>query len=73
MSAAVLKVLGYFFGAVAGVSLVIGVVSRLALGPWGSIMFDIIPVSYVHFAEACLLFAIALGVASILEGKKEKK
>ncbi len=67
----ILKALGYFFGAVAGVSLVIGVVARLALGPWGSIMFDIIPVSYVHFAEACLLFAIALGVAAMLEEKKK--
>ena len=69
----ILKALGYFFGAVAGISLVIGVVARLALGPWGSIMFNIIPISYVRFAGVCLLFAIALGVAAVLEEKKEKK
>ena len=74
MSASVLRALGYFFGTVGGVSLVLGVVTRLAGGPHGAIMFNIVPVSYVHFAEVCFLFAIALGVGAILEGRtKEKK
>jgi hypothetical protein len=71
MCRAVLKSLGYFLGAVGGISLVIGVVLRLAKGAGGSIMFDIIPVSYVEFAEACLLFAIALGIAAVLQEKKK--
>ncbi len=71
MGSALLKTLGYFFGIVAGVSLVMGVVMRLAKGPGGAIMFNIVPVSYIHFAEVCLLFAIALGVAASLEGKKK--
>lgn len=72
--ATVLKVLGYFFGIVAGLSLVIGVVLRLAKGPLGGIAFNILPRSYIWFAGVCLLFAIALGVGAILEGRtKEKK
>ena len=71
MGSAFLKTLGYFFGIVAGVSLVMGVILRLAKGAGGAIMFSILPVSYVKFAEVCLLFAIALGVAALLEGKKK--
>jgi len=71
MGRAVLKVLGYFMGAVGGISLVMGVILRLAKGAEGSIMFDIIPVSYVEFAEACFLFAIALGIAAVLQEKKK--
>lgn len=71
MGSAFLKTLGYFFGIVAGVSLVIGVILRLAKGAWGAIMFGIVPVSYIHFAEVCLLFAIALGIAASLEGEKK--
>ena len=69
----VLKGLGYFFGIVAGVSLVVGIILRLTRGPLGAIVFEIIPRSYLNFAQVCLLFAIALGVAALLEGKKEKK
>ncbi len=73
MCASVLKALGYFFGTVGGVSLVMGVVLRLAKGA-GPFMLGIRPVSYISFAQACLLFAIALGVGAILEGRaKEKK
>ncbi len=71
MSRAVLKGLGYFLGAIGGISLVMGVVLRLAGGAGGAIMFNIIPVSYVKFAEACFLFAIALGIAAVLEEKKK--
>jgi len=47
---------------------------RLAKGPWGPFFLGIVPRSYVLFAEVCLLFAIALGVATLLERKtKEKK
>jgi len=71
MGRAVLKALGYFFGIVAGVSLVMGVILRLAKGAGGAIMFDIVPVSYIEFAQVCFLFAIALGIAAILEEKKK--
>ena len=69
-----LKMLGYFFGIVAGVSLVMGVILRLAKGPWGDFPLNIVPRSYILFAQICLLFAIALGVATLLERtKKEEK
>ena len=71
MGRAVLKALGYFLGAVGGISLVMGVILRLAKGAGGAIMFNIIPVSYVKFAEVCFLFAIALGIAAVLEEKKK--
>ena len=71
MCRAVLKSLGYFLGAVGGISLVMGVILRLAKGAGGAIMFNIVPVSYIHFAEACFLFAIALGVAAVLQEKKK--
>jgi len=71
MCRAVLKSLGYFLGAIGGISLVMGVILRLAKGAGGAIMFNIIPVSYVTFAEACFLFAIALGMAAVLQEKKK--
>jgi len=71
MCRAVLKSLGYFLGAVGGISLVMGVILRLAKGAGGAIMFNIVPVSYIHFAEACFLFAIALGIAAVLQEKKK--
>jgi len=74
MGLSVLKMLGYFFGIVAGVSLVMGIVLRLTRGPLGVIMFGIVSRSYLLFAQVCLLFAIALGVATLLERRtKEKK
>jgi len=74
MWVSVLKVLGYFFGIVAGVSLVVGVVLRLAIGPWGPFMLGLRPESYISFAQACFLFAIALGLGALLEERtKEKK
>ena len=39
MGSKVLKILAYFFGIVAGVSLVTGVILRLAKGPWGPFFF----------------------------------
>ncbi len=71
MARAVLKALVYLLGAIGGISFVIGVILRLAKGPWGSIMFEIVPVSYLQFAGFCFLFAIALGVAALLEEKKK--
>jgi len=74
MGSSVLKMLAYFFGVIGGVSVVTGVVLRLAKGPWGPFMLGIRPVSYISFAQVCLLFAIALGVATLLERRtKEKK
>ncbi len=71
MCRAVLKALVYLMGTIGGISLVMGVILRLAKGAGGAIMFNIIPVSYIHFAEACFLFAIALGIAAVLEEKKK--
>ncbi len=71
MGRAVLKALVYLMGTIGGISLVMGVVLRLAKGAGGAIMFNIIPVSYVKFAEACFLFAIALGIAAVLEENKK--
>ncbi len=71
MGRAVLKALVYLMGTIGGISLVMGVVLRLAKGAGGAIMFNIIPVSYIHFAEVCFLFAIALGIAAVLEEKKK--
>ncbi len=74
MGSSVLKALGYFFGVIGGVSLVMGVVFRVAKGPGGPFMLGIRPPSYILFAQVCLLFAIALGVATLLERKtKERK
>ena len=74
MWASVLKALGYFFGIVGGVSLVMGVILRLVKGPLGPFTLGIRPPSYISFAQVCLLFAIALGVATLLERRtKEKK
>jgi len=71
MGRAVLKALVYLMGTIGGISLVMGVILRLAKGAGGAIMFNIIPVSYVEFAEVCFLFAIALGIAAVLEEKKK--
>ncbi len=71
MCRAVLKALVYLMGTIGGISLVMGVILRLAKGAGGAIMFNIIPVSYIRFAEACFLFAIALGIAAVLEEKKK--
>jgi len=71
MGRTVLKALVYLMGTIGGISLVMGVILRLAKGAGGAIMFNIIPVSYVEFAEVCFLFAIALGIAAVLEEKKK--
>lgn len=71
MGRAVLKGLVYLMGTIGGISLVMGVILRLAKGAEGAIMFEIVPVSYIHFAEVCFLFAIALGIAAVLEEKKK--
>ncbi len=49
----------------------VGVILRLAKGAEGAIMFDIVPVFYLEFAGVCFLFAIALGIAAVLEEKKK--
>ncbi len=71
MCRAVLKALVYLMGTIGGISLVMGVILRLVKGPFGGIMFNIMPRSYVTFAEACFLFAIALGIAAVLQEKKK--
>ncbi len=66
-------VTAYFFGIVGGLSLVVGVILRIAKRPRGSIFFEIQPNAYLGFSQVCLLFAIALGVAVILERREGKK
>ena len=69
----VLRIMAYFFGIVGGLSLVTGVILRVAKGPQGSIFFEIQPNAYLGFSQVCLLFAIALGIAAILEKREKKK
>ncbi len=71
MSRAVLKGLVYLMGTIGGISLLMGVILRLAKGAGGAVILNIVPVSYVEFAEVCFLFAIALGVAALLQEKKK--
>ncbi len=73
MWALVLRIMAYFFGIVGGLSLVTGVILRVAKGPQGSIFFEIQPNAYLGFSQVCLLFAIALGIAAILERKEGKE
>lgn len=73
MGTLVLRWLAYFFGVVAGFSLVMGLILRIAGGPGGSLVFGIRPAAYLRFTQACLLFAIALGIAFILEQMREQK
>ena len=63
----ILRGLVYLFGVIGGISLLLGVVLRIAAGPGGSIVANITPVSYVEFAKVCFLFSIALGVAYLIE------
>ncbi len=73
MRTLVLRIMAYFFGIVGGVILAVGVILRIAKGPQGSIFFEIQPNAYLEFSQVCLLFAIALGVAAILEKREKKK
>jgi len=71
----ILKILGYFFGAVGGISLVMGVILRLSRGPAGTLISNLRANAFVEFSQVCLVFAIAFGVAAIMEsirGKEEK-
>ncbi len=71
----ILKVLGYFFGIVGGISLVIGVILRLFKGSSGALTANLQASAFVEFSQVCLIFAIALGIAVIVEnmGKKQGK
>jgi len=69
----ILKILGYFFGVVGGISLVIGVILRLSRGPAGTLISNLRANAFVEFSQVCLIFAIAFGVAAIMESMGEKK
>ena len=73
MRTLMLRSLAYFFGVVAGFSVVSGVILRIARGPGGSLFFGIRPAAHLRFTQASLLFAIALGIAAILEQMREQK
>ncbi|MEA3485617.1 MAG: hypothetical protein U9R03_02795 [Candidatus Aerophobetes bacterium] len=69
----ILKILAYFFGAVGAVSLVMGVILRLSRGPKGAFFFGIRPPAFLDLSQVCLLFAIGLGIAALLEKRVEKE
>jgi len=69
----ILKILGYFFGVVGGISLVIGVILRLSRGPAGTLISNLRANAFVEFSQVCLIFAIAFGIAAIMESMREKK
>ncbi|MCD6318168.1 hypothetical protein J7M02_03780 [Candidatus Aerophobetes bacterium] len=69
----ILKILGYLFGVVGGISLVIGVILRLSRGPAGTLISNLRANAFVEFSQVCLIFAIAFGVAAIMESMGEKK
>lgn len=69
----ILRIMAYFFGIIGGSTLVSGVILRISRGPRGSIFFGIEPNAYLRFSQTCLLFAIALGLAALLEKKRKEK
>jgi len=75
MCRGILKTLGYFFGAVGGISLVVGVILRLSRGSAGTFIANLRASAFVEFSQVCLILAIALGVAAIMEsmGKEKEK
>ena len=67
-----MKGLIIFLGAVAGVSLILGLIYKaVALG--GNILppAGLGPLSFQRFANTCLLFAIGLGVLQLLKVKEK--
>jgi len=73
MWALILRIIAYFFGIAGGLSLIGGVILRITRGPRGSILFGIQPNAYLEFSQTCLLFAIALGLAALLEKREKEK
>jgi len=69
----ILKILGYFFGIVGGISLVIGVILRLSQGSAGALTANLQASAFVEFSQVCLIFAIAFGIAAIVENMGKKK
>ena len=62
------RVLMYIAGIVALVSLILGVISRLAVAPVAGLESR----AYLGFTGACLLFALNFGLLEVL-GRLEKK
>jgi len=53
---------------VAGISLIIGIISRILMKPFP---FGLEAQAYLQFAQAMLLFAIALGLRELLRAKEK--
>jgi len=51
----------------ATLSILVGIISKIT----GSVVFGLIPLSYVRFTGICLLYAIALSLVQISLSKKE--
>lgn len=56
------------FVIVAGISLIVGIISRILLTPFP---FGLEAQAYLQFSQAMLLFAIALGVRELVRGKEK--
>lgn len=59
----------FFALAVAGLSVILALISRLILGP----VFTITPSAFLRFADTCLLFALAFGMVQFLKGQAQAK
>ncbi|HID95555.1 MAG TPA: hypothetical protein EYP53_05805 [Candidatus Latescibacteria bacterium] len=62
-----LKILMYIAGVVALISLIIGIISRLAVTPVAGITAS----AYLRFTDTCLLWALSLGLLQLLKSKEE--
>jgi len=51
---------------VAAISLVLGIISRIALSPF---IFGVTSQAFLQLAQALLLFAVALGIRELLKKK----
>jgi len=56
------------FVIVAGISIIIGIISRILLKPFP---FGLEAQAYLQFSQAMLLFAIALGIRELVRGKEK--
>ncbi|RKY57570.1 MAG: hypothetical protein DRP95_06865 [Candidatus Latescibacterota bacterium] len=61
------RILMYVAGIVALVSLIIGIISRLALTPIAGITAS----AFLRFTDTCLLFAVNFGLLQLLQAKRE--
>ncbi|HID10776.1 MAG TPA: hypothetical protein EYP17_05695 [Candidatus Latescibacteria bacterium] len=60
------RILMYVAGIVALVSLIIGIISRLAMAPIAGLEAN----AFLRFTNTCLLFAVNFGLLQLLQAKK---